>query len=103
MITFSYNWNNKLDCKMFTTVRLQSDKYQIGHIHDIILKGKSKGEGKIVAVKVKLLSQIDEFETGLDTGYNQQDFRKLIMTMYKNTVKDWSTQKLLIILIRKKK
>ena len=51
-ITFSYNWNNKLGRKAFTTIRLYNpNKYKIGETYNINLKKECIGAGKIIAIK----------------------------------------------------
>lgn len=40
-IRFSYNWNNKLNCKAFTTIRLHSpERYFLGAKFNVYLNGK---------------------------------------------------------------
>ena len=47
-IPFSYNWNNKLDCKAFTTIRIFNPENHRPEIAvNAVLKGASKGTGKI--------------------------------------------------------
>lgn len=81
---FSYNWNNKLDCKIFfTTIRLHNPKkYWIGAIHRIFLKSEDLGTAKIVQVKTIRLEEIDSFTASLDTGYNAAQTRGLFRKMY---------------------
>lgn len=38
-IKFSYNWNQKLNCKAFTTIRIHNDgKYVVGEIYNVYLE-----------------------------------------------------------------
>jgi Domain of unknown function (DUF4291) len=37
---------------------------------------------------------------GLDSGYNVEDFRKLVKTIYKNIVRDFKTQKFDLVLLK---
>lgn len=40
-IVFSYDWNNKLGCRIFTTIRLyQPSKNIVGNYHDILLQAR---------------------------------------------------------------
>ncbi len=80
---FSYNWNKKLYCNFFTTIRLHNPKkYWIGSIHRIFLKAEDLGTAKIVQVKTIRLEEIDSFTASLDTGYNAASTRALFRKMY---------------------
>ena len=99
-ISFFYNWNNKLDCKAFTTLRLSSN-YEIGDKLEIILKKEPKGHGEIVDIKKLKLSDINEWVARIDTGYSQKECQDILIKMYKNKNVDWDTQIIYLILIRK--
>lgn len=101
-LIFSYNWNNKLDCKCFTTIRL-SDKYQIGDEYKIVLKKgvndvECKGLAVIIDIKYFYLDQLNNFISHLDTGYSVQECKKIIVRMYADA--DWTKQKLSLILFK---
>ena len=99
-IPFSYNWNNKLDCKAFTTIRIYShDNHRPGTSVNAVLKGISKGVGKIMNVKTFLLKDLNDFMAYLDTGYNTAECQKIIKTMYPNL--NFDTKLLAFILIVK--
>lgn len=106
VIRFSYNYNNKLSCKIFTTLRLKDvRKYQIGRSYRIELKAGKFGYktlcyATILDIKVVMIDRISEFMAGIDTGYSANVTRTMMMNMYKN-VKDWSTQPLMFILLEK--
>ena len=85
-LDFSYNWNNKLDCQSFTTFRLHNpQRYAIGKTFDIYLKNKFVRQAQIIALKTLTLSQVNEFIARLDSGYDLEQFRLLVRTMYKKT------------------
>lgn len=101
-ISFSHNWNNKLDCKALTTLRLfDPEAHRPGR--KVFVRGTDKDYGvhEIKDIRVITLDRINEFIAWLDTGYGAQDAQKLIMTMYKNRHIDWTTQKLALILLVK--
>ena len=86
-ITFSYNWNNKLQCKAFTTIRLYSpNKYKIGDTYKIILKKECIGAGRIIAIRNFLLIELNDDIAYLDTGYSKQECEKIIRRMYESKV-----------------
>lgn len=87
IITFSYNWNNKLDCKAFTTLRLKQGKYVPEKVYDIYLEKKGHnaeylGKARCEAVKDLHLEQVNEFIAYLDTGYNTVECRRIVRRMY---------------------
>ena len=90
-IKFSYNWNNKLSNKAFTTLRLHNpNKYKKGTKYSIECKGQLKGTAEIKDIRTLKISSMNDFITFLDTGYNVADTVKILQTMYKNV--NWETQ-----------
>src|SRR5574339_939734 len=83
-LPFSYNWNQKLDCNAFTSMRLMSQKYQVGTKFEIIIKGRQPFIATLIAVKTFQLKQLTPFMSYIDTGYSVQECIKLVETMYKN-------------------
>jgi hypothetical protein len=99
-ISFSYNWNKKLDCDAFTTIRLyQPEKYCIGEQYEIQLKKEKLFEGVIVDVKKFMLKDLSNFVAYLDTGYSKENCQSIIQKMYSKV--DFTTQPLSLILIHK--
>lgn len=100
-IKFSYNWNNKLDCSAFTTIRLhQPKKYIVGQDYEIYLKAPFC-IAKIVAIKQFKISQMNEFMAMIDTGYSVQETIEIIKKMYPNI--DYENQLFDFILLQKRK
>jgi len=94
-IKFSYNWNNKLTNKAFTTIRLHNPhKYQHGKQFKIECGGQLMGVSVLQDVRTFTIDKLNSFITYLDTGYNVAETIKLLKTMYKNSAINWSTQKL---------
>ena len=101
-IPFSYNWNNKLDCHAFTTIRIYNPAIHfVGNMVDPVLKGQSKGKGVMADVKPFLLKNLNPFMSYLDTGYSVEECAKIIKTMYPKI--DFNTKQLAFILIVKDK
>ena len=89
-IKFSYDWNQKLDGNYFTTIRLQnSDKYRVGIRHRVFLKNKEIGVAEIVDVKVIVLSNLNAFICGLDTGYSVEETKNILRKMYRNADREY--------------
>lgn len=90
-IHFSYNWNNKLNCKSFSTVRIWNpDKYELLDIYQITLKVSAKqpevlkGFCRLQAINKFYLSQVTPGISFLDANLSRIDFHDLILKMYKN-------------------
>lgn len=105
-INFSYNWNNKLNCKAFTTVRLRNDsKYFTNNVYSISLTRKDNvienfNNAKCVAIKHFKLSALTEFIAHVDTGYSKAEFETILKRMYQNKNINWETQELSLILLK---
>ena len=103
-LSFSYNWNNKLDNKAFTTIRLKQEKrFVAGEEFKIILepKGKEaeiKGIAKIMDIKHFKLSGLNNFMSYIDTGYSKEECDKIIRRMYGKC--DFEKQELSFILLK---
>lgn len=95
---FNYNWNNKLQCKVFTTIRLQNDKYVIGDKYEILLKKDRLGTAQILDIKNMFLKDINEYIAGIDTGYSAEECKNIILKMYPR--QDFTNKKLSFILLK---
>jgi hypothetical protein len=89
IIKFSFNWNYKLDCGAFTTIRLHNpSKYVVGKLYGIELKGSlQKHPARILDIRTLYLKDMNEWMTQLDMGYGLDQGRETIRTMYKNVVR----------------
>ena len=84
IITFSYNWNNKLENKAFTTLRLHNPKkYILGNSYQIELEGKYKGLAVLYSKRILKIDQLNDFICYLDTGYNRTEATNILQRMYK--------------------
>lgn len=99
-IRFSYNWNNKLNCKAFTTIRLYSDtKYNKGEEYTIELNEQTMLKtATIVDIELLRINDICERIALLDTGYSAEETKKILKKMYKAV--NWETQRLMLILCK---
>lgn len=87
-VHFSYNWNNKLSCNYFTTIRRKNPiKYKIGEKYDITYgegaKLHVKFRAEIVEIRNIRFKDINPFIAGLDTGYSLQETKNILHKMYK--------------------
>src|SRR6218665_1822071 len=82
-LKFSYNWNRKLNCKAFTTIRLHNPgKYAVGHSYEIFLKEKYHCHAKCIELKVFKMKDLNNYMAYLDTGYNKETTLEIVKKMY---------------------
>jgi len=99
-LRFSTNWNGrsrkgktvgKLDCLCFSTLRMDSPKYQVGQVYRIILQGNQSRVDEVLGyakVMIKNTFERDKLTDGvayLDTGYNRNEVLGIFSRMYGNT------------------
>lgn len=98
-IKFSNNWNNKLDCDVFTTLRL-SNRWEKGEQIKVIFKNKTY-YAEVIDKRWIYLNEINDYIAYIDTGYNAEECKKILQTMYKNSHIDWKHKKIWHYLIKK--
>jgi hypothetical protein len=114
-ISFSANWNKKLDCDFFTTIRLHNpQKYRKGYIYKIVY-GEIEFMAECLNVKTfsrtiinpkpdeTALDEIPDYILSVDTGFLASEARVFIKNLYKNYHLDWNKQEIDLILLRKVK
>lgn len=104
-VNFRHNYNNKLGCDYFTSIRLMSAKYQEGKTMNIYLwqNGISRKmfTARIVSVKPILLHQISDTMAYIDSGMDALKIRETIYYMYKERVSDVNTAQFCLILFER--
>lgn len=85
-IRFTTNWNNKLDCKSFTTLRPAPTKYEEGCTYQIYLKDKYLGDARVLEIREFKVDSINEFIAQIDTGYTAKECKIIMQRMYKGKV-----------------
>jgi hypothetical protein len=99
-ISFSRNWNKKLNCSAFSTIRLHSDlKYRTGARYIIEHAGKIYGIARIIDRRSILISQINNAVAYMDTGYGIERTKEIIRTIYSDKNINWETQLLDYIIL----
>jgi hypothetical protein len=99
VIGFSTNWNNKLNNESFTTLRLNSDKFEVGKTYKVVFKGHLK-DVLVIDKKILLLENISEWIALIDTGHSRQECINIIKRMYSKYDIDWTTKKLQLLLLK---
>ena len=100
-ISFQRNWNNKLDCLVFTTFRIPSKKYQVGEVYQIELSGIVMGKAICKDIKYQYLDKVDEYLFRLDMGMSKQKGIEMLTKMYPNV--NFMMSQIAIILLKYEK
>lgn len=80
-IEFSYNWNSKLNCKYFTTLRL-SNRLAVGEWVLVYEKNKCLGLHKVEDKKQLAVKNLNPWICGIDTGYTVEETKRILERMY---------------------
>lgn len=88
-LNFSNNWNGKLNCNIFSTIRRHNTAiHYAGRIVDIYdqstTPAKYRGKGEYLHVFPFMLHQLKPAMALLDTGYGVEETKNILRTMYKN-------------------
>jgi hypothetical protein len=73
-INYNKNWNNKLDCEYYTTIRKYTDeKYQyyqenLDREFEVFIDGKPYTKSKLFDLHTEKLEDIDSLTVMMDTG-----------------------------------
>ncbi len=82
-IDFSKNWNNKLLCDIFSTIRPSHKKYGIDEVFDIRIDERFFCYAKVLKSENKTIKEIISSGAHLvDTGLNEKNFFNLMSNMY---------------------
>ena len=99
MLKFKNNWNNKLFCKHFTTIRISSNKWKVGQVYDMEFNGTTK-KVECVHIQPMMLAMIPEYVYYTDTGYSKRESIEIFKKMYKNTNIDVMQVAFLVIVFK---
>ena len=97
-IKFLKNWNKKLDCDYFTTIRLY-DNLSVQEEVEILLTGQVYRTGIVLKKSYFTIQNLPEMTAYLDAGLSKEELTKWMKQMYKNKVEDWCNQQFVIYLI----
>lgn len=105
-LNFSTNWNKKLDCDFFSTIRLWNEAVHYEgkevEIYDNSTKqSRYKGRGKYVIVSRFKLCQLKPANAMLDTGYSLEETRNIIRTMYHKKINNVEQADFAYIIVQK--
>lgn len=105
-LNFSHNWNKKLDCDVFSTIRrwnpaVHFEGREVDIYDNSVNPARYKGRGKYAIVSEFKLNQLKPAAAMLDTGYTLDETLNIIRTMYYKKVPNLEEQSFAYIIIRK--
>lgn len=105
-LSFSQNWNKKLDCDLFSTIRrwnpaIHYEGREVSIYDNTSKPGRFKGRGRYVLVTEFKLHQLKPAVAMLDTGYSLEETKNIIRTMYRNKVPDVERESFAYIIVQK--
>lgn len=97
-IDFSHNWNGKLNCTVFTTIRIYNAvRFSPGLIKTVRLKESKLKTVKIISCIPKFPLEFNDHECLMDTGLSKRKTINLIREMYKNKLPMIDTVKFCLV------
>lgn len=109
-IKFGKNWNNKLECDYFTTIRLLTKDKALyynenrGLAFNVMLKDEKHSEAVLVGLDALRLKDIPEWLIATDAALDVTQFKRLMYRMYHGK-KEWFGEltQMLILIFKKVK
>lgn len=98
-MNFARNWNSKLNCRFFSTIRLSSQKWTSGQYYRVNLNREFLFRAKIIDKITTKLNQLKPFTAALDTGMPLAETQQFLFEQYKDHVSDWEKQTLDVLLV----
>lgn len=80
-LDFTYNWNNKLACTCYSTIRA-SGRLREGQHVTIKLQGKPLHVAMVEVVKPFRIHEMTEAMAMIDTGYGRDETIQILRKMY---------------------
>lgn len=104
-LSFSTNWNNKLECDYFTTLRLfNTKKFIKGKIFNVTGRpNRFCFDAEVIDVKNTSINTISDWMAYLDTGYSAEETKEILRTMYKKYFPNATNIELNYVLLKKNK
>lgn len=84
-LNFKTNWNGKLDCNFYTSIRIWNEgKYVVGKCFEVLEKKQKRHISELVKAVPFTLDKLPEITAYLDTGYSLSETKDIIAKMYPN-------------------
>ncbi|MFR9501917.1 MAG: ASCH domain-containing protein [Rikenellaceae bacterium] len=103
-INFAKNWNGKLHCESFSSLRLEnSEKYIVGDEEYAVWLGERVYSGAVlVSARVLPLSELTEEMAYLDTGLSLKETKELLREFYPDITEETKMHYLIFKVVRRR-
>jgi len=81
-VKFSQNWNKKLNCNSFTTIRKISNFYVHGNEYNIMLNADVIKQCKLIEINVIRPELLNHTMWRIDTGLSKEESLEIIKRFY---------------------
>lgn len=96
-IKFSKNWNNKLSCPVFTTIRHASFSYEVGKPVQIFLNDRHLFDAVVEKVSFFAFNSIPAEILMTDTGMKPEEAFKVFQKFYRDITPESKFQILTLV------
>lgn len=97
---FKKNFNYKLYCECFTTIRLHYGQYQVGQVVKVMNGNTFFGTAKILDIKTFHLDKLPSITSFVDMGVDAETGRKILTQMYTYDLVQHYESKFAILLLK---
>jgi hypothetical protein len=100
-LKFSCNWNGKLFCSTFSTIRNRSIFYKEAEIYNVMFKEKCLGTAQIIRIVPITGKQITQTMALLDTGYTLGETLGILAKMNHITIQQIDDHEFFYIILKR--
>lgn len=99
-INFAKNWNGKLHCEAFSSLRLaNAEKYVVGETYEVWLGERVHSGAVLVSARLLPLREMTEEMAYLDTGLSLKETKALLREFYSEITEESKMHYLIFIKI----
>lgn len=103
-LKFSRNWNNKLNNRIFTTIREFSqhndERFKLGAMVEITFKGKVVSHAEIIDITTVNFGIIPKYVRMLDTGYLLDEANQVFMHFTGLNAVDIQRRQMMVVMLK---
>ncbi len=101
-LVFSADWNKKLGCQYYTTIRLNNpSKYMVGKKLKVMLGRRLHHIAEVACISEITLGRVSEAMAFIDAGLDLPKFKTLITKMYEAKININDNTPLVFVVLKK--
>lgn len=98
-LNYQKDFNNKLSCQYYTSIRLESNGLAVGDQVEAYVKKKKHHDAIVIDCRNVFLDSLNDFVTYLDAGCSAEEFKKIMVEFYPET--DFKKERVSLLLFKK--